>query len=75
MMLALTRTFFKSEDQEPPAKKTKFFIIVKREEDKYHHATVIKCWRCDPEKGSEIPDAAANPKVRGINQIAVHLFN
>ena len=74
-MLALTRTLFKSEDQEPPAKITKLAIVEEREEDKYDHATVIKCWRCDPEKGSEIPDAAAHPKVRGINPISIHFFN
>ena len=74
-MLALTRTLLKSEDQEPPAKITKLAIVEEREEDKYDHVTVIKCWRCDPEKGSEIPDAAAHPKVRGINLIYVHFFN
>ncbi|KIJ98331.1 hypothetical protein K443DRAFT_680854 [Laccaria amethystina LaAM-08-1] len=54
------------EDEEPPAKMKKLAIVEEREEDKYDHVTVIRCWRCDLEKGSEIPDAAVNSKVKSL---------
>lgn len=54
---------FQSEDEEPPAKMKKLAIVEEREEDKYEHATVVKCWKCDSEKGLEIPEAIADPKV------------
>jgi ubiquitin carboxyl-terminal hydrolase 5/13 len=53
-----------AEDEEPPAKMKKLAIIEEREEDKYDTTTVVKCWKCDPVKGQEIPQVAAEPQVR-----------
>ena len=35
---------------------TKLAIFEEREEDKWEHITVVKCWRCDPSNGLELPD-------------------
>lgn len=54
------------EDEEPPAKMKKLAIIEAREEDTYEHRTVLKCWKCDPEAGRELPDASADPHVQSL---------
>ncbi|KDR73244.1 hypothetical protein GALMADRAFT_100868 [Galerina marginata CBS 339.88] len=54
------------EDEEPPAKMTKLAIVEEREEDKYEHVTVVKCWICDSQQGTEIPDAPSNPKIKSL---------
>ncbi|TFK33774.1 ubiquitinyl hydrolase [Crucibulum laeve] len=56
----------RSEDEEPPAKMKKLAIVEEREEDKYEHATVIKCWKCDGEKGAEILGAASDSKAKTL---------
>ncbi|KAK7038023.1 ubiquitin carboxyl-terminal hydrolase [Favolaschia claudopus] len=56
----------RAEDEEPPAKISKLAIVEEREEDKYEHATIVKCWTCNPEKGREIPDAISDPKVKTL---------
>ncbi|KAI0686470.1 ubiquitinyl hydrolase [Cytidiella melzeri] len=43
-------------DSPPPAKMTKIAILEEREEDKWEHMTMIKCWRCDPSNGLELPN-------------------
>ena len=48
---------------------TKLAIVEEREEDKYEHFTTVKCWICDSSKGSEIPNATSDPKVRLILHI------
>ena len=48
---------------------TKLAIVEEREEDKYEHFTTVKCWICDSSKGSEIPNATSDPKVRSILHI------
>ncbi|KII83872.1 hypothetical protein PLICRDRAFT_46628 [Plicaturopsis crispa FD-325 SS-3] len=45
-------------DEEPPAKMKKLAIVEDREEDKYTHVTTVKCWRCDPAQGAELPPDA-----------------
>ena len=42
----------------------KLAIAEEREEDKYDYLTSVKCWKCDPQNGAEIPDASNDPKVR-----------
>ena len=54
------------EDEEPPAKMKKLAIVEEREEDKYEHRTAVKCWKCDPETGRELPDASADPHVQSL---------
>ncbi|EED85732.1 predicted protein [Postia placenta Mad-698-R] len=49
------------DEEEPPAKMTKLAIVEDRDEDKYEFKTVLKCWKCEPENGLEIPDAMADP--------------
>ena len=44
----------------------KLAIVEEREEDKYEYKTVLKCWKCDPENGLEIPDASNDPHVKSI---------
>jgi ubiquitin carboxyl-terminal hydrolase 5/13 len=63
-----------SEEEEPPAKMTKLAITEDREEDKYEHLTTIKCWRCDAKKGSEIVDAASDPKVCSSPFFFVYIY-
>ena len=58
--------FGQSQDDEPPAKMTKLAIVEEREEDKYDHVTNIKCWTCDPQNGTVVPEALSDPKVRSI---------
>ncbi|KAI0075716.1 ubiquitinyl hydrolase [Panus rudis PR-1116 ss-1] len=60
------------EDEEPPAKMTKLAIIEDREEDKYEHKTVLKCWKCNPESGHEIPEASADPNVKSLVDGVMH---
>ncbi|KAI0089709.1 ubiquitin carboxyl-terminal hydrolase 14 [Irpex rosettiformis] len=45
-------------DSPPPAKMTKLAVLEEREEDKWEHITVLKCWRCDPSNGLELPELA-----------------
>lgn len=55
------------EDQEePPAKMTKLAIVAEREEDKYEHNTVIKCWKCNPEAGLELPSLSDDPHMKSL---------
>ncbi|KAI0757733.1 ubiquitin carboxyl-terminal hydrolase 14 [Daedaleopsis nitida] len=56
----------RAEDEEPPAKMKKLAIIEEREEDKYEHKTILKCWKCDPVNGLELPDASADPHVQSL---------
>ncbi|KAJ2922163.1 hypothetical protein H1R20_g14933, partial [Candolleomyces eurysporus] len=56
----------RTEDEEPPAKMTKLAIVEEREEDKYDTTTIIKCWKCDPAKGLELPQVAAEPQVKSL---------
>ncbi|KAJ2956213.1 hypothetical protein NUW54_g14683 [Trametes sanguinea] len=51
----------RTDEEEPPAKMKKLAIVEEREEDKYEYKTVLKCWKCDPENGLEIPDASNDP--------------
>jgi ubiquitin carboxyl-terminal hydrolase 5/13 len=64
-----------TQDEKPPAKITKLAIVEDREEDKYEHTTTVKCWKCDSEKGSEIPEAVADPKVLAPSQYFLPLGN
>ncbi|KAL4244595.1 Ubiquitin carboxyl-terminal hydrolase [Abortiporus biennis] len=50
----------RGEDEEPPTKMTKLAIVADREEDKYEHKTVIKCWKCNPDSGKELPELSAS---------------
>lgn len=36
----------------------KLAIVEDREEDKYTHVTTVKCWKCDPAQGAELPPDA-----------------
>ncbi|OSD05569.1 ubiquitin carboxyl-terminal hydrolase 14 [Trametes coccinea BRFM310] len=56
----------RTDEEEPPAKMKKLAIVEEREEDKYEYKTVLKCWKCDPENGLEIPDASNDPHVKSI---------
>ena len=56
----------KSEDEEPPAKMEKLATEEERAEAKYEHKTVLKCWKCQPESGLELPDASADPHVQSL---------
>ena len=44
----------------------KLAIVEERDEDKYEHKTSLKCWKCDPESGRELPDASADPHVQSL---------
>ena len=41
----------------------KLAIVEDRDEDKYEHIIALKCWKCQPQNGVEIPDSITNPKV------------
>ena len=56
-----------ADEEEPPAKMTKLAISADREEDKYEHKTVLKCWKCDPVNGLEIPSAMNDPHVKSLS--------
>ncbi|THU93425.1 ubiquitinyl hydrolase [Dendrothele bispora CBS 962.96] len=56
----------RAEDEEPPAKMKKLAIVEEREDDKYEHVTVVKCWKCDPTRGVEIPSASNDPKAKSL---------
>lgn len=45
----------------------KLAIVEDREEDKYEHKTVLKCWKCEPQNGLELPDAMVDPLVKGLS--------
>ena len=45
---------------------TKLAITADCEEDKYEHSTVLKCWKCDPEMGAELPGFAADAEIRKL---------
>ncbi|CDO69813.1 hypothetical protein BN946_scf184803.g11 [Trametes cinnabarina] len=55
-----------SDDEEPPAKMKKLAIVEEREDEKYEYKTVLKCWKCDPVNGLDIPDASNDPHVKSI---------
>ena len=44
----------------------KLAIVEEREEDKYEHKTTLKCWKCDPENGFELPGVSADPHVESL---------
>ncbi|KAI8969677.1 ubiquitinyl hydrolase [Trametes punicea] len=56
----------RTDEEEPPAKMKKLAITEEREEDKYEYKTVLKCWKCDPENGLEIPEASDDPHVKSV---------
>ena len=47
-------------------------IIEEREEDKYEFQTVLKCWKCNPERGHELlglsDDSTVKALVTGVMQ-------
>ena len=45
---------------------TKLAIADDREEDKYEHRTVVKCWKCNPENGLELPDATSDAQIKNL---------
>ncbi|KAJ3522864.1 hypothetical protein NM688_g8810 [Phlebia brevispora] len=53
-------------EDEPPAKMSKLMIVEEREEDKYEFKTVLKCWKCNPEKGLELPELSEDPRVKKL---------
>lgn len=53
-------------EDEPPAKMSKLMIVEERDEDKYEYKTVLKCWRCNPEKGLELPELSDEPQVKKL---------
>jgi ubiquitin carboxyl-terminal hydrolase 5/13 len=50
----------------------KLAIMEEREEDKYEHSTVLKCWKCDPQKGAELPGFAADPQIQTLVDGVMH---
>jgi hypothetical protein len=42
---------------------TKLAINEEREEDKYEHASMFKCWKCDPRKGKEVAIDEVNASI------------
>ena len=50
----------------------KLAIMEEREEDKYEHSTVLKCWKCDPQKGAELPGFAADPQIQTLVDGVLH---
>ncbi|KAI0935508.1 hypothetical protein AcW1_000029 [Taiwanofungus camphoratus] len=57
----------RADEEGPPAKMKKLAIVEDREEDKYEHKTVLKCWKCEPQNGLELPDAMVDPLVKGLS--------
>ena len=45
---------------------TKLAIAAEREEEKYDHHTVIKCWKCNPESGLELPSVSDDPHIKSL---------
>lgn len=41
-------------------------IVEERDDDKYEYKTVLKCWRCNPDKGLELPELADDPRVKKL---------
>ncbi|KAF7974371.1 hypothetical protein HWV62_12338 [Athelia sp. TMB] len=62
----------RAEDGEPPAKMTKLAIVEDREEDKYDHVTALKCWKCDPANGVQLPTLASDPAVQSLVHGVLH---
>ncbi|KAL1706044.1 hypothetical protein EV121DRAFT_257779 [Schizophyllum commune] len=56
----------RAKSEEPPAKMKKLAIVEEREEDKYEHVTTVKCWKCNPETGAPLPEAANDDKVKAL---------
>ncbi|KIP02239.1 hypothetical protein PHLGIDRAFT_32271 [Phlebiopsis gigantea 11061_1 CR5-6] len=56
----------RADEDEPPAKMTKLAIVADREEDKYEHHTVVKCWKCNPRSGLELPSVSDDPHVKSL---------
>ncbi|THH14073.1 hypothetical protein EW146_g6207 [Bondarzewia mesenterica] len=44
----------------------KLSIVEDREEDKYEYLTALKDWKSDPTNGMELPDASADPSIKGL---------
>jgi ubiquitin carboxyl-terminal hydrolase 5/13 len=55
------------DDAEPPTKMTRLAITEDREEDRFSNILTVKCWRCNPICGAELPDATDDPKVRSLS--------
>lgn len=45
---------------------TKLTIVEDRDEDRYEHRTTIKCWKCLPATGLEIPEASADSHAKSL---------
>ncbi len=41
-------------------------IVEERDDDKYEYKTVLKCWRCNQDKGLELPELADDPRVKKL---------
>lgn len=41
-------------------------ITEERDQDKYEYKTMLKCWRCNPEKGLELPEASEDTHVENL---------
>ena len=41
-------------------------IVEERDDDKYEYKTTIKCWKCNPEKGLELPELAEDAHVKKL---------
>lgn len=62
----------RADEEEPPAKMAKLAIVADREEDKYEHHTVVKCWKCNPETGLELPTASDDSQVKAVVDGVMH---
>ncbi|GJE89413.1 ubiquitin carboxyl-terminal hydrolase [Phanerochaete sordida] len=62
----------RADEEEPPAKMTKLAITADKDEDKYDHHTVVKCWKCNPDTGLELPALSDDPHVKNVVQGVLH---
>lgn len=53
-------------EDEPPAKMSKLMIVEERDDDKYEYKTILKCWRCNLDKGLELPELSDDPRVKKL---------
>lgn len=51
---------------------TKLAIVEDREEDKYDLVTALKCWKCDPANGVQLPTLASDPAVQSLVHGVLH---
>lgn len=54
---------------------TKLAILEEREEDKWEHITVLKCWRCDPSNGLELPSLTSTDAATDVGKKARELVD